>query len=267
MVRSADRTATEDYLKTIWGLTEWGVDGPVSNLAVAERLGVATSSVSQMVRKLAQQGLVRHEPWRGLELSTEGRALATSVVRRHRLSETFLLRSLGYSWDEVHAEADVLEHAMSDRMAERIDRLLGYPFRDPHGDPIPTSDGEVHRPRARPLASLAVGERGYVARITDDSAELLRWLADHRIGLDVTIEVVDQLPFGGPLVLATGPAPGDDEGTPDEAPGQVHLGLQAVAALWVARVRPVAPDPALRTGAGHRPGCPYPDCDHAASRS
>jgi len=267
VVRRTEQAATEDYLKTIWGLTEWGGEGPVSNAAVAERLGVATSSVSEMVRRLSEKGLVRHEPWRGFELTVTGQELAKSVVRRHRLCETFLLQTLGYSWDEVHAEADVLEHAMSDLMVERVDRLIGFPFRDPHGDPIPTSNGEVHRPRTRPMGSLGVGERGFVARIIDDSSELLRWLADRQIGLDVAIEVVEQLPFGGPLVVAIRPEADRRTDSAGDGWPRVQLGPQAVAALWVAHVRPNAPNPHRPSTSAPRPGCPYPDCDHSTNRS
>ena len=202
--RRRDRTAIEDYLKTIWGLTEWEHGQVVSNAAVAERLRVSTSSVSEMVRKLSRQGLVRHEPWGGIELTDEGRREATSVVRRHRLLETFLSRQLGYAWDEVHDEAEVLEHAASELMIARIDRLLGHPYRDPHGDPIPTPEGTVHRPEARPLAALEPGERGFVARILDDSPELLRWLGENQLGLDAAVVVREQEPFGGPLVVEAG---------------------------------------------------------------
>lgn len=247
--------AVEDYLKTIWGLSEWTSELAVSNAAVADRLGVSTSSASEMVRKLTASGLVRHERWGGVELSDLGVRAAMAVVRRHRLLETFLSRQLGYSWDEVHEEADVLEHAVSDLMIERIDRLLGFPHRDPHGDPIPTPDGTVHRPQARPLASLQPGEQGYVARIVDESSELLRWLAGQDLRLDTAVEVRSQQPFGGPLVVAV------EVDTPGSA-AEVDLGLQAVTSLWVASSRPDNPDEPPPQSSRQRPGCPYHDCLH-----
>lgn len=230
--------AIEDYLKAIFNLAEWA-PGPVSNGDLAARLRVSSAAASEMVRRLADRGLVEHQPYRGLELTRDGRLLAVDVVRRHRLLETYLVGALGYGWDEVHEEAEVLEHAISPLLLERIDVALARPVRDPHGDPIPTADGDLHQPSTRPLGDLLPGESGYVARIVDDDGGLLRHLDERGVVLDAHLRLVEQRPFGGPTVVETGA-------------GRVDLGLQAVAAIWVAAARP---------DADARPGeCPFPEC-------
>ncbi len=237
----------EDYLKVLFNLGEWDPDER-SNANLAARLGVSTSSVSEMIRKLTAQGLVSHEPYGGIELTAAGRTRAVEMVRRHRLVETYLVERLGYSWDEVHDEAEVLEHAVSPRMVERMDHALGRPWRDPHGDPIPTPDGVLHQPPTSPVATLSPGSRGFVARFIDHDPELLRWFAGLGVGLDTEVEVVEQKPFGGPLVVAVH--------TGGE-PRRVELGIQAVLALCVAQHRP-HPTGAEEPGAG----CPYVGCQH-----
>ena len=138
----------QDYLKIIWTTQEWSHE-KVSTKLLAERLGVSASTASESIRKLADQGLVHHEKYGAVTLTDRGRHAALGVVRRHRLLETFLVSELGYGWDEVHDEAEILEHAVSDLMLDRIDAKLGYPTRDPHGDPIPAADGQVPTPPAR----------------------------------------------------------------------------------------------------------------------
>src|SRR3954468_13227920 len=157
-------TVAQDYLKTIWSAQEWSPD-KVSTKLLAERIGVSASTASESIRRLADQGLVDHEKYGAVTLTERGRLAALAVVRRHRLLETFLVRELGYGWDEVHDEAEILEHAVSDRMLDRIDAKLGYPTRDPHGDPIPAADGEVPTPPARQLSVCKNGDAGTVARI------------------------------------------------------------------------------------------------------
>ena len=172
--------ATQDYLKCVWTLQEWSGES-VSMTALAERLGVRTSTASDGVKKLAEQGLVEHIAYGGITLTHEGRAHAIAMVRRHRLLETYLVSALGYGWDEVHDEAEVLEHAVSDRMLDAIDTLLGHPTRDPHGDPIPSAEGDAHLPDAVPLAQAAPGmdaprrnrrHQGGVARSAPGDAQL-----------------------------------------------------------------------------------------------
>ena len=148
----------QDYLKIIWTTQEWSHE-KVSTKLLAERLGVSASTASESIRKLAVQGLVHHEKYGAVTLTDRGRHAALAVVRRHRLLETFLVSELGYRWDEVHDEAEILEHAVSDLMLDRIDAKLGYPTRAPHGDPIPAADGQVPTPPARQLSACADGAR------------------------------------------------------------------------------------------------------------
>ncbi|WP_186313105.1 metal-dependent transcriptional regulator [Micrococcus luteus] len=165
----------QDYLKAIWSATEWG-DAPLSTKSLAARMGTTAPNVTETVKRLAAQGLVEYQPYKPVTLTGKGREHAIAMVRRHRLLESFLAASLGYSWDEVHAEAERLEHAASDELIERIDQMLGRPTRDPHGDPIPTPEGQ----RAQPAHAvrLDVAEPGFyrVLRISDaDPQRLIRF--------------------------------------------------------------------------------------------
>jgi DtxR family Mn-dependent transcriptional regulator len=198
-------SSIEDYLRVIYGLAERGE--PVTNTSLATRLEVSPSSASGMVTKLSQQGLVAHVPYRGTELTGEGRLLARAVLRRHRLIESYLVSELGYTWDEVHVEADQLEHAVSDRLVERIADKLGNPVRDPHGDPIPAMDGSVEELSTHLLDELQPGAVGEIVRVWDTDPELLRYLSERAIGLGERIEVVERQPFGGPIVVRVGPPP------------------------------------------------------------
>lgn len=184
---SADLTAVaQDYLKVIWTTAEWS-PVPVTTSLLAGRLRVGLPTVSETLRRLAGRGLVEHRRYGAVTLTDEGRALALTMVRRHRLIETWLVDQLGYRWDEVHDEAEQLEHAVSERFVERVDALLGHPVRDPHGDPIPTAHGQVLRPAAVPLAELMAGDRGAVARIDDADGAVLRECAAAGISLDTVL--------------------------------------------------------------------------------
>lgn len=198
-------SSIEDYIRVIYGLVERGE--PVTNTTLAARLAVSPSSASGMVTKLSQQGLVEHVPYRGIELTPAGRLLARGVLRRHRLLETFLVQELDYTWDEVHAEADALEHAISDRMVERISAKLGHPVRDPHGDPIPAADGSVEELPTRLLDELEPGAVGEIVRVWDTDPDMLRYLAQRAIGIGERIEVVERQPFGGSFVVKVGSPP------------------------------------------------------------
>ncbi|MHA6668929.1 metal-dependent transcriptional regulator [Homoserinimonas sp. A447] len=209
----------EDYVKTIYSHTEWQ-DDPITPSELAARLGLAASSVTEMVKKLAASGLVTHVPYGAVTLTESGRMLALRMLRRHRLIETWLVDSFGYSWDEVHDEAEVLEHALSDRLLEAIADQLGHPVRDPHGDPIPSADGVVVRPDAVQLAIAADGRRGRVVRISDRDPGLLRYLEAEGIRLDSSVEVVGRKPFGGALAVRV------DESAHD-------VGHEAAAAIWI----------------------------------
>ncbi|MFR9731280.1 metal-dependent transcriptional regulator [Saccharopolyspora sp. MS10] len=196
--------SVEDYVRAIYGLTERGV--AVTNATLTQRLGLSPSSVSGMITKLAQLGLVTHVRYRSVELTADGRRLAYDVLRRHRLLELFLVEVLDYTWDEVHPEADALEHAVSDELIEHIAAKLGHPTHDPHGDPIPTADGVVEKPATRLLDQVEPGTIGTIARVWDTDSELLRYLTDHGMTLGARIEVVERKPFGGPLVVRIGEA-------------------------------------------------------------
>jgi DtxR family Mn-dependent transcriptional regulator len=173
--------AAEDYLKTIYGHTEWQPE-PITPKVLADRLGIAPSSVTEMVKKLAAGGFIAHVPYGPLTLTPAGRQRATAVVRRHRLIETWLVQELGYTWDEVHDEAEVLEHAISDRLLEAIDAHLGHPTSDPHGDLIPAADGTTVQVASVLLADATPGHTGTVLRVSDRDPDILRSLADAGIG-------------------------------------------------------------------------------------
>lgn len=194
-------SVTQDYLKVIWTVQEWA-DVKVTTKMLAERLGVSASTASEAIRKLADQGLVSHERYGAVTLTDEGRSAAILMVRRHRLLETFLVRELGYGWDEVHDEAEILEHAVSDRLMSRLDAKLGYPSRDPHGDPIPAIDGSVPSPDAKLLSDLDVDESGTVARISDDDPDMLRYFDEVGVALDRVVTVVEKRPFAGTISIS-----------------------------------------------------------------
>lgn len=186
---TAPPTATEDYVKVIYGYTEWQPE-PITTSVLASRLGLAPSSVTEMVGKLVAQGLVEHEKYGAVTLTETGTALALRMVRRHRLIETWLVQSFGYAWDEVHDEAEVLEHTLSDRLLDAIDGQLGHPQRDPHGDPIPSAAGVVVRPDAVLLRDAPAGHRGRVVRVSDRDPALLRLLDDNAVTLDTEIDAM-----------------------------------------------------------------------------
>jgi DtxR family Mn-dependent transcriptional regulator len=220
-------TVAQDYLKTIWTAQEWSHE-KVSTKLLAERIGVSASTASESIRKLADQGLVNHEKYGAVTLTDAGRRAALQMVRRHRLMETFLVNELGYSWDEVHDEAEVLEHAVSDLMLDRIDAKLGHPTRDPHGDPIPAADGQVPTPPARQLSECENGDAGTVARISDADPEMLRYFDSVGISLDSRLRVVARRDFAGLITVAIG-SPDSTEG----AEATVDLGSPAAEAIWV----------------------------------
>ena len=178
----------EDYAKAIYVLEER--HGVASTTSLAERLGVSAPAVSAMVKKLASLGYVSHVRYRGVRLTAEGRRIALEVLRHHRLLETYLVEELGVPWDRVHAEAEVLEHVLSDGLEERIAAKLGQPTHDPHGDPIPAADGTVTEPATVSLATLAAGDRGRFVRISDSQPRLLRELAGLGIRPGDDLEVV-----------------------------------------------------------------------------
>jgi DtxR family Mn-dependent transcriptional regulator len=173
---------------------------------VADRLGVSAPAATTMLKKLASEGLARHERYRGVELTAAGRRAAVEIIRHHRLIEQYLSQRLGVAIDEVHEEAEQLEHALSEELEARIDRDLGFPSHDPHGDPIPDADLTVAETPVRSLAELEEGEQATVQRVPDRDRELLRYLSSIGILPGQTVKVLAAEPFGGPLLVAAGGA-------------------------------------------------------------
>ena len=191
--------AIEDFLKTVYLLQQEAERVQTSMLA--EALGITAPSTTEMAKKLAKANLVVHEPYRGIRLTPVGERIALEIVRNHRLLELFLVRTLEYAWDEVHEEAERLEHAVSERLIQRIAEYLGDPRYDPHGDPIPGPEGDIQKRELTPLAEWPVGEKGRVARLRDQSPDMLRYLADKGLVIGAEVRVVKSDPFDGPLTL------------------------------------------------------------------
>jgi DtxR family transcriptional regulator, Mn-dependent transcriptional regulator len=191
--------AAQDYLKEIYKLQVQRVRPTTT--AIADRMRVTAPSVTAMVKKLASLGLVEHERYRGVVLTEAGEKIAIEVVRHHRLLELYLAESLGLGIDAVHAEADRLEHALSEELEARIDKALGYPTHDPHGDPIPDAKLRLKSTKLRTLADLEPGERSTIQRVPDGSVELLRYLATLELLPGEPVELRRSAPFGGPLAV------------------------------------------------------------------
>jgi len=202
--RASATEAIEDYAKAIHALAA-REPGPVGTSALAERLGVSPGTVTAMVKRMAELGLVSYEPYQGVELTAPGERMALEVIRHHRLLESFLAEALGMPWDQVHDEAEVLEHYISEELEERIAAVLGDPDRDPHGDPIPDRDLTITDPvPGLPLLELGAGSEGTFARVSDGHPEMLRFLADAGIRPGAELRVLRREPFGGAVVVAAG---------------------------------------------------------------
>ena len=196
----------EDYLKAIYDL-ESDEQAAATN-DIAERLAISPASVSGMMRRLAEQGLITHEPYRGARLTADGRRAALRTLRRHRILECYLTEVLGYPWDRVHDEAERLEHAASEELIERMADALGDPVRDPHGAPIPSREGVVEETSRRALAEVDAGEAVRVRMVMDDDGERLRYLAELGIRPGSIIRLLDRAPFDGPITLWVGDGAG-----------------------------------------------------------
>ena len=194
--------AMEDYLKAIYQLTFTGQK--VSTSQLAEKLECTAASVTNMLQKLSELKLVQYAPYQGVKLTSAGSKIALEVIRHHRLIELYLAEVLGFSWDKVHAEADKLEHVISEEFEEKIDEALGHPTRDPHGDPIPTKEGDVGREDFDSLWEAHEGQKVTVRRVSDTDPEVLRYLASMGIYPKVTISLLKRDPFGGPLHIRIG---------------------------------------------------------------
>jgi DtxR family transcriptional regulator, Mn-dependent transcriptional regulator len=200
--REALTAPVEDYLKAIYAIGKGS--GAAATNEIAQRLALTPASVSGMVRRLADQGLLAYERYRGVKLTESGRRAALRTLRRHRVIEAYLAEALGYPWDRVHDEAERLEHAASDELVDRMAATIGEPEVDPHGAPIPTRDGSVDETVYRSLADLEVGSTGVVVRVSDEDPEMLRYLAELTIVPGKRLTVKAHAPFDGPITLSVG---------------------------------------------------------------
>jgi DtxR family Mn-dependent transcriptional regulator len=200
---SDDYTApVEDYLKVIYEIER--ATGAAATNDIAQRLEIAPASVSGMVRRLADQGLLEHERYRGVRLTDAGRRVALRTIRRHRVIEAYLTRALGYPWDRVHDEAERLEHAASDELIDRMAEAIGEPTTDPHGAPIPTREGEIAERDLLTLADLQPRQSGTIVQVSDDDAPRLRYLAELGLVPGAQVTMMERAPYGGPLKLRVG---------------------------------------------------------------
>lgn len=194
--------AIEDYLKCIYKLEDLSLkDKGVHTSAIAGRLGVAQASVSNMIKKLSEQGYVEYAPYYGVSLTESGRQLALQMIRRHRVIEQYLVERLDYSWDEVDAEAEVLEHAVSDKLVNAMWDALGRPSHDPHGSPIPDQDGIILPQNLVPLSEFSEGAQVQLARIKNRSPDELRYLSSIGLTMGVEVRIKSKAPFNGPLMI------------------------------------------------------------------
>lgn len=196
--------SVEDYLKAIYRLSESGQ--PAATSDIAHRLDLTAPSVSAMVKRLAEQGLLQHHPYKGVSLTAPGRRAALRTIRRHRVLESYLVAHLGYDWDTVHEEAERLEHAVSDTLIDRMAGALGHPRVDPHGDPIPTADGRIEVGHYTPLTEVPVGVTVAVRRVDASEPDRLRYLASLGLKPGAVITVTGRQPFNGPTTVRAGAA-------------------------------------------------------------
>jgi DtxR family transcriptional regulator, Mn-dependent transcriptional regulator len=196
--------AIQDYVKALYMLAGEGSERPVPTTAVAERLGVSAASATKMLKRLDALGLASHESYRGAALTPAGVKIALEVIRHHRLLETYLAEALGVPWDEVHQEAEVLEHVLSEGLEDRIAALLGDPALDPHGHPIPGKDGSLPAVATKTLWACADGETARVGRVSDEEPSALRYLGDAGIRPGTSVKVIERGPIGGPLFVRVG---------------------------------------------------------------
>jgi DtxR family transcriptional regulator, Mn-dependent transcriptional regulator len=199
--------SVEDYLKAIYRLSPQGRTASTSE--IAQRLELSPASVSGMVKRLSEHGLLEHVPYKGVQLTADGRRAALRMLRRHRLIEAYLVASLGYTWDTVHEEAERLEHAVSDTLVERMAAVLGHPAVDPHGDPIPTPEGDIDELPSVPLSDVPAGASVEIRQVEEGQPDRLRYMASVGLRPGVRVRVLDRQPFGGPITL--------------EVAGQTHI--------------------------------------------
>ena len=214
--------AIQDYLKAIFKLSRArGSGGMVTTSDIAARLQVSAASATNMVKKLAEMRLLDHHPYQGVELTPSGEKIALEIVRHHRLLELYLREALGYEWDQVDAEAERLEHVISEDFEDRIDKALGHPTVGAHGEPIPTKDGVIAEHDYARLSDLSPGQRGRIRQVSDRDPELLRYLDRNGLVLGTEVCVRGRAPFRGPIRLDVGRS------------GEHHIGLEAAEAIYV----------------------------------
>ena len=194
--------AVEDYLKVIYNL---GVDGDsVTTNAISEGMGVSQASVTGMIKKLAELKLIRHTPYHGVELTNAGQKIALETIRHHRLLELYLAEALDYSWDQVHDEAEKLEHVISEEFEDKMAQFLGHPTIDPHGAPIPSKDGVIEERELMTLTSTDAGQKVRIEQVSDRDPDMLRYLGNLGIYPEVELHIIEKAPFEGPLLIKVG---------------------------------------------------------------
>ena len=214
--------AVQDYLKVIYKLSRAPeAAAMVSTTLIAERMEVSAASATNMIKKLAELRLLEHRPYQGVELTPSGVKMALEIVRHHRLLELYLRQALGYDWDTVDAEAERLEHAISEDFEDRIDEALGFPTVGAHGEPIPTKDGSIAKPEYSRLADLREGQRACIRQVSDRDPELLRYLDRSGLVLGTRIRISEKAPFRGPIRLDVFER------------GEQHIGLDVAEAIYV----------------------------------
>ena len=194
-----------DCLKLIFTMQDRGQK--VTTSAVSEQLGVSDATVTMLFKDFAEAGWVEHVPYHGVRLTSVGESKAMEVIRHHRLLELYLARELGYSWDKVHAEADKLEHVISEEFEDKVDALLGYPTVDPHGDPIPSKDGIIAVRKGCTLTQLKDGQAALILRINDQNPEKLCYLGQLGLYPETSVQMLGRAPFSGPIRILVGEKP------------------------------------------------------------
>ncbi len=190
---------SENYLKNIYKLSSG--EGKVTTSSLSDKLQISPASVSEMIKKLAEEGTLTHTPYKGVELTDEGKKLALRIIRKHRLWEMFLVEVLHSRWDEIDDEAERFEHIMSDKMEDKIDHALGHPLIDPHGDPIPTKDGELKCPMSHPMSDVRAGSTVRVVRVSDSNSEMLQYVASIGISLNKEIHIKQKMNFDNSMLV------------------------------------------------------------------
>lgn len=189
----------EDYLKNIYSIQH--TSGKVTTSILAEKLNISASAVSDMISKLSKTGYIKNIPYKGFELTRKGEAIALNLVRKHRIWEVFLVEQLNYPWENVHSEAENLEHASSDELISRLEKFLEYPKYDPHGHPIPDKDGKIHADKIIPAAELKIGDSGIIKQVSDESSELLIYLTKAGLKLNDEIKVIEKINFDNSIQI------------------------------------------------------------------